>query len=197
MLIVIASTLSSNSALYSGAGIYNAGNESGRATVTISNTTFSGNSVDYYGGAIYNYAGDGTATVAIVNSTLNRNSAGFSAGGIYNDGFSGGLATLDIGSTILNAGASGENITNDTGTIISRGYNLSSDGGAGSLTNTADQINTHPQLGPLQNNGGPTLTHAPLPGSPAIDRGKSFGSTTDQRGLPRPVDDGCLANASG
>ena len=52
-------------------------------------------------------------------------------------------------------------------------------------------------LGPLQDNGGPTWTHAPLSGSPAIDQGKSFGLTTDQRGQPRPFDIASIANASG
>src|SRR5262249_11865071 len=42
-----------------------------------------------------------------------------------------------------------------------------------------------PRLGLLQNNGGPTRTHMPLPGSPAIDKGVANGFTTDQRGLPR------------
>jgi len=40
-----------------------------------------------------------------------------------------------------------------------------------------------PLLGPLQNNGGPTKTHALLPGSPAIDHGSNpAGLTFDQRG---------------
>jgi hypothetical protein len=39
------------------------------------------------------------------------------------------------------------------------------------LNGPGDQINTDPLLGPLQDNGGPTLTHLPLPGSPAIDAG--------------------------
>ena len=53
-------------------------------------------------------------------------------------------------------------------------------------------------LGPLQNNGGPTLTHALLPGSPAIDRGKNFsGSAADQRGFPRTNDDLSLPNGAG
>ena len=39
------------------------------------------------------------------------------------------------------------------------------------LTGPGDQINTDPMLGPLQDNGGPTFTHALLPGSPAIDAG--------------------------
>jgi hypothetical protein len=65
--------------------------------------------------------------------------------------------------------------------------------------NTAflDQVTIYPisfsLLGPLQNNGGPTQTMAPLPGSPAIDAGASTLAvdaqgnplTTDQRGLAR------------
>jgi hypothetical protein len=77
------------------------------------------------------------------------------------------------------------------GTVTSNGYNLSSDDGGGFLTATGDQINTDPKLGPLQDNGGPTFTHAVLTGSPAIDQGYNFsGSTTDQRGtgFARTVD---------
>src|SRR5438874_10331155 len=36
---------------------------------------------------------------------------------------------------------------------------------------TITVTNTDPLLGPLQDNGGPTLTHALLPGSPAINAG--------------------------
>ena len=50
-------------------------------------------------------------------------------------------------------------------------------------------------LGPLQDNGGPTLTHALLPGSPALDAGLG-GPATDQSGAPRPVDDPAIPNAS-
>jgi hypothetical protein len=55
-------------------------------------------------------------------------------------------------------------------------------------------FNVNPMLGPLQNNGGPTLTMAPLPGSPAID---AVGATvcpppvTDQRGITRPQGKSC------
>ncbi len=45
-----------------------------------------------------------------------------------------------------------------------------------------------PKLGPLTNNGGPTLSMALLPGSPAIDAGNSaLAPTSDQRGFPRPA----------
>jgi hypothetical protein len=49
----------------------------------------------------------------------------------------------------------------------------------------------------LQNNGGTTPTYALLVGSPAIDAGKSFGVTTDQRGLPRPYNNPSILDASG
>jgi hypothetical protein len=57
---------------------------------------------------------------------------------------------------------------------------------------TGDLPNTDPLLGPLQNNGGSTCTHALLLGSPAIDRipfgvnGCGTTITTDHRGQPRP-----------
>jgi hypothetical protein len=82
-------------------------------------------------------------------------------GGIYDEG----AAEFEIGSTILNAGSSGENIFNG-GRGTSLGYNLSSDDGAGILTGPGDQINTDPMLGPLQDNGGPTFTHELLPWKP-------------------------------
>jgi hypothetical protein len=44
-----------------------------------------------------------------------------------------------------------------------------------------------PKLGPLQDNGGATLTHALLPGSLAIDNADDGAApSTDQRGVARP-----------
>src|SRR5262249_34461077 len=105
-------------------------------------------------------------TVAITNSTLSNNSA--SEGGCI---FT--IGAVQIGGSVLNAGASGVTIANNGGTVTSLGYNLSSDNGGGFLNPPADQINTDPLLGPLQDNGGPTFTHELLPGSPAIDAGDS------------------------
>jgi len=53
----------------------------------------------------------------------------------------------------------------------------------------SDLVGLDPKIGPLQDNGGPTWTHALLPGSPAIDAGDSTlyqVPTDDQRGVPRP-----------
>ena len=58
--------------------------------------------------------------------------------------------------------------------------------GTGDLTNVAD-----PKLGPLADNGGDTLTHALLPGSPAIDAGGDCDEPFDQRGVPRPQGPAC------
>jgi hypothetical protein len=140
----------------------------------------------------------GGVTLEIRNVTFSGNSA-FSGGGIENGGGTPSSATLVVGSTILNAGAAGANIVNDSdSTVTSLGYNLSSDVGGGYLTGTADQINIDPRLGPLQSNGGPTFTHALLPGSPAIDQGKNFsGSATDQRGQVRIYDNPAIPNSNG
>ena len=161
-LTVINSTISGNFAFDNGGGI-----SSGFSGLTIINSTISGNST---GDPDYGYGGGVAARgVTISNSTINGNSAG-SGGGIYNAlGYYGG--TIEISNTILNAGAVGENIVNNGGTVISHGYNISSDDGGGYLTGLGDQINTDPLLSPLRNHGGPTLTHLPLRGSPAIDAG--------------------------
>src|SRR5207244_10821870 len=108
------------------------------------------------------------AALSISNSTLTANSASQQGGSIYNQGTFGD-ALLSIVNTILNAGASGQNLVNDSGSVTSLGYNLSSDDGGGFLTGPGDQINTDPMVGPLQDNGDPTFTHELLPNNPAID----------------------------
>ena len=153
-------------------------------TVTISNSTISGNSVsgrDFkepgLGGGIY-----AVGTVTISNSTLSDNLVlNYGNGGCLWNG-----ETVEIGNTILNSGQP-DNIYSSFGTVTSNGYNLSSDNGGGYLNGPGDQINTDPLLGPLQDNGGSTLTYALLPGSPAIDAGDpSFTPPPvyDQRGAP-------------
>jgi hypothetical protein len=194
------STLSGNSA-GQGGGIYNNGRYSGKATLEIVNSTLSGNSVTTTGAGIYNDGSfSGSATLMILNSTLSGNSDTFGGGaGIVNDSRSSGSATLKIGGALLNARASGKNIVSlGESTVISFGYNLSSDDGSGFLTATGDQINTDPMIGPLQDNGGPTSTHALLSDSPAIDQGKNLSaSSTAQRGFPRTLDIAGIANAAG
>jgi hypothetical protein len=142
------STVSGNA----GAGVH----VSVEATAAVGNSTISGNS----GGGIYTDFGAPTGGTSVVNSTMSDNSVEIWYGGAY------------IKNTAFKVSPGGRSIVSDGfSTIISDGYNLSSDDGAGYLNAPGDQINTDPQLGPLQDNGGPTFTHALLPGSPAIDAG--------------------------
>ncbi|MFO1477873.1 MAG: right-handed parallel beta-helix repeat-containing protein, partial [Verrucomicrobiota bacterium] len=201
-LKVIASTLSGNSAIMGGdgGGILNYAAPGQSATLTVSGSTLSGN-VAGLGGGIGNMGVGANATAVVSASTFSSNVGPFGGGGIYNWGLF-GIATVEIGDTILNAGISGGNFYNDNGVVTSDGYNLSSDDGGGFLTATGDRVHTDPKLGPLQDNGGPTWTHALLAGSPALDNGKTnavpaLASATDQRDLPRPVDNPYLANAAG
>ena len=193
---VDSSTLSENSA-EQGGGICNNSDGLGFAAIDIDNSSVTGNSATD-GGGVCNFGFSGNAELRISNSTLSNNSSQ-TGGGIGNEStdgiadlnisgstFSGNSATdfgasiynnhvftpaLYIINTILNAGASGANIYNVNGRVVSQGYNLSSDDGAGYLTGPGDQINTDPLLGPLQDNGGPTFTHQLLNGSPAINGG--------------------------
>jgi len=184
-LVVNNSTISGNAAADGGGGIYNLGHlNSSNTSVAVSNSTISGNSARI-GGAMVNDGLDGRATAEIAHSTISDNSAAEQGGGLYNalgttaarsgGGIhpvgSGGTAEVSIRNTVLKTGISGENIYNNLGTVSSAGYNLSNDNGGGFLTAAGDQINTNPMLGPLQNNGGPTFTHALLAGSPALNAG--------------------------
>jgi CSLREA domain-containing protein len=185
-------TISSNSGSFSqGGGVYN---HSGRLTIT--NSTISGNVAKTSGGGIFNEVG-GTAT--ITNSTISGNAAeGGNGGGIQSRSAAG---TVNISSTIIakNTAPSGPDVY---GSFASQGFNLigKTDASSG-FTAATDQTGTvalpkDPKLGPLQDNGGRTFTHALLPDSTAIDKGTSNGSTTDQRGFARPVDSPTIANAS-
>jgi CSLREA domain-containing protein len=106
-------TVSNGSGL-PGSGIYNAG------TVTITNSTLSGNSSAVLGGGIYN-----AGTVTITNSTLSGNSAISDGGGIYN--FQG---TVNITNSTLSGNSadsfSGGGIFNEGGTVNITNSTLSS-----------------------------------------------------------------------
>jgi hypothetical protein len=116
----------------------------------------------------------------IINSTVVSNIATGPGGGIYVG------STVDA--TILSSIVAGNAAEDCSGPITSLGYNIASDGSC-ELTGPGDMDNTDPLLGPLADNGGPTWTHLPLLGSPAVDNGDNATCpTTDQRGYPRPKD---------
>jgi hypothetical protein len=150
-----------------GGGIINYG------AMTLTNVTLSGNYASSGGGGITN-----NGDAIIVNSTIVANERR----GISN------YDAITLTNTIL-AGNSPDNCYFSIADVItSAGHNLDSGASCG-LSATGDITDTDPLLGPLQDNGGPSWTHALLPGSPAIDKGSNTGCpATDQRGVSRPID---------
>jgi VCBS repeat-containing protein len=178
------STLSGNSSANGGGGIENFDD------LTITNCTLSGNSAGTAGGGIQNSSGN----LFISNSTLSGNSAS-RGGGTWSSG------TLSLNSTIVGnniATLGGHDIQ---GSVTAGDHNLieSTAGISGTLPGSHNKIGVDPKLGPLQDNGGPTWTHALLCDSPAIDAGtNSDAFSTDQRseGFARGFDDQAIANAA-
>jgi hypothetical protein len=113
----------------------------------------------------------------IKNSTISGNISPF-GGGIVN----GANSTLHMWNTIVANSSSGEDCLND-GTIATNTHNLIEDG------TCSPAVTGDPLLGPLADNGGPTLTMALGDDSPAIDAGDNATcQATDQRGIARPID---------
>ncbi len=164
------STISRNNIIASGGGIHNAG------TLTMTNSTVSGNHANG-GGGLYNLE-----SALVQFSTFSENGAIAGAGGNMN----GASGTISLTHTIITDFDGGANCLFAGNTIRSFDYNLASDATC-HLNQANDQPSTDPLLGPLQNNGGPTETHALMSGSPAIDAGDNAACpATDQRGYGRP-----------
>jgi CSLREA domain-containing protein len=174
-------------------GVYNAG------TLTMVNSTVTGNSALLLAGGIRN---DGTMTLSSCTVTNNRTTGGTPTRGQGVTAF----GTVVLRNTIVAANVAGR--PDIEGSFESHGYNIigSIFDGVGNIATitpnpgTADQIGVNAaliNLGSLQNNGGPTKTHALGAGSIAIDKGKSFALATDQRGKKRPCDNPAIANAPG
>ncbi|BFM39751.1 choice-of-anchor Q domain-containing protein [Synechocystis sp. LKSZ1] len=169
------STISGNSTtVFAGGGIFN-----DMGTVTVSNSTISGNSTRF-GGGIFNDMG----TVTVSNSTINGNSANLTGGGIVNNAGTTSLTTTIVANNIAGNG-DGNNLLLSDGTINASNSLIESNADLINGTNSNNIFGVDPLLGSLQNNGGTTLTHALLPGSPAIGAGNTTPST-DQRGISRP-----------
>ena len=177
-VIVEQTAVYGNEATGSGGGIVH-NVTAGANSFTLTNSTVSGNSTTGAGGGIRNA---GIANTSLNNVTVQNNQAIVASG----QSISVLAGTLTAKNSIIATNQSGANCS---GAISSQGYNIADDNSC-SLTGTADLPNTNPQLGPLQNNGGSTLTHALIVGSPAIDSGSGC-SAVDQRGVSRPVGATC------
>jgi len=193
------STIANNTTTGLAGGIYNEVDNLGGGVVVITNSTVSNNWAEDDAGGIYN-----SANLIIKNSTVvsNRTDANHEntsesrrwfVGGIVNYiGAGNHVGVTTIQNSII---ANNQSATDHPdsprpdlyGDVNSLGYNLigNSTGGIGFVED--DLLNLDPILGPLQDNGGPTPTHALLLKSPAIDAGLCTNAvSTDQRGEPRP-----------
>ncbi len=171
-LTLDATTLASNIASQNGGAVENDG------TLTVVDSTITGNTARLSGGGI-----DNTSNLTVQSSTIAGNSANEGGGIAATDGSTSLVDTIIATNTAANGGA------DVNGAVNSLGNNLIGDpAGATGLTGH-DLVGLNPDLGPLQNNGGPTPTLALLAGSPAIDAGTNTSTlANDQRGLPRVID---------
>lgn len=160
----------------------------GTINVNIVNSTFSGNNSSNDGGAFYIY----DAAIDIAHSTIVSNTVGTggAGGGISNDN-----GTINVSHTIIAGNTDDTGADDVDGTFVGNSYNIIGDTTGSTGFDTTDTDEDFTTLGvtideviwPLGNYGGPTLTHLPVAGGPAIDAGDSSGLDFDQRGLPRIV----------
>ncbi len=176
-------TASSNESAFGG-GVYARYEVYGVDTITVRNSTISGNSSNGIAGGIFARVTGNSMT--LLNSTIAFNHSQDNSGGALIiattfDGESNILANNTWGS----AGASYDLQTSFFGTLttLTGSHNLVF---ATSGNVPADTlIGKCPLLGSLRNNGGPTPTHALLSHSPAIDAGSNpTNLNNDQRGPP-------------
>lgn len=201
------STISGNSAGNVGGGIYLYSPDDG--VFTIRGTTISGNDAQA-GGGIFLYSPDHTGSIE--NSTISGNQATAGSGGgiylynLYNfalhhvtvagnsaSGSGGGVfvnsGTLPVDNSIVadNTAGTDADLANDSGGSFDLSFDLVETPGTANITDSGGNVlSQDPQLGPLQDNGGPTQTHLPAITSPAVNAGSSA-FTVDQRGQARPV----------
>ena len=158
----------------------------GSGVIWATNSTFSGNSSNGRGGAIYVNGGQFRASFCTITSnTVTRS-----------DGLGGGIRAVNnsdlllYGNIIAGNTAAGDADISTTQPNHSDGYCIIGQHTSLLELTPTDISSSNPMLAPLASNGGPTMTHLPLPGSPAIDRFPSdvFSIVGDQRGASRPAD---------
>jgi hypothetical protein len=214
---LIDSSVTNNQARWSGGGVYSffnttttivrstiSGNVSGDVggairslgNMTITNSTISGNtSTGWHGGAIFQTDGD----VSITNSTIANNiGPDWAPSALFIGQFGGGFVpTLTLTNSIItgNHWYACERFASGTAAnVVSGGNNVVQDGSCSPVA--SDVIVLDALISPLADNGGPTLTHALLPGSPAIDTANDAACpATDQRGITRPQGTHCDVGA--
>jgi hypothetical protein len=201
---VVYCTLNDNGA-FNGGGIAN-GAASGNGVVYATNDTISGNYALNNGGGIYSSHTTGAYNVTIIGNDADhdRDQAGGIGGGVYAQAGSSFIVinSLIAGNTIL------DNPIPDNCNGALEAYGLSLLDDPSGCTTTTSNANlgfvSLSTIGQLQDNGGPTWTHALLAGSQAIDGTRASQLcvdynntelTIDQRLLPRPTGARCDVGA--
>jgi predicted outer membrane repeat protein len=197
------STLSRNTAQNGGAifselFIHNA------SALTLTDSTLSGNSATQDGGGIYAQGG----TLSLFNTTVSGNQLVLPNGVTGSGGgvFQASPAVINMKNVILADNTQRHSIglpapDDCFGNVVSGGYNLIETTTNCAIGGTLTGVITasDPRLGPLGDNNGATQSQALLPGSPAIDAGETPACTgansatipTDQRGFPRSMGGRC------
>jgi hypothetical protein len=181
-LTIAAVTLTGCTALGSGASIHSIAQ-----TLTITGSTFTNNSSF----EVVRLSGAEASTMT--NSTIVGNST--------TDGIASTDSSANLLLTNVTIAQSGHSAAADTSGALSARNSIllpaprALNGGV--YTDLGNNITSgDPVLSSLQDNGGPTLTMLPLPGSPAFDAAASANCpATDQRGITRPQGAGCEIGA--
>jgi hypothetical protein len=172
--------------------------------VQVSNSTVTNNSSG--GGALYGNSGVGLFYATVVDNTTTGNRAAFQSAtqALLNAANVNSPNTISSFGSVVALHHGGPNCA--AGGFSSNGYNWSDDASCGFTAGTDTQNGGDPGLGALGDNGGPTFTRFPGPGSPLIDviptnvcGGPAspfvnpfvFFVSTDQRGVSRPQGPAC------
>ena len=175
-------------------GIY-LSNSNSTSQANVINTTISSNGSN----AVRAFPSNGGSSRAFFShTTIANNSRGIRTGTASDTGSS----SYTFKNSILANNGSDNCIggTSSSNLITSLGHNISSDDGCPMFVETGDATSTDPLIGPLQDNGGPTLTYGLLIGSPGLDTADCTDTGAnpvelDQRGRPRPSGAGCDVGA--
>jgi CSLREA domain-containing protein len=192
---VVDSTIAGNKA--TSAGALSSGGGISAVGLDLQSSTVSGNASDGLGGGVSGYG-------TIVNSTISGNTAAIEGGGVSTSGTlailhttiaanhaqAGGNGVVRFGSTselsLQNTILADPGGTECSGLApASKGANIASDRSC-ALAAAGDRQDLDALIDPLADNGGPTQTHRPRDGSPAIDAAINRGLALDQRGVARP-----------
>ncbi len=186
-LSLIRVALNGNTSAGDGGAIWAAG-----ATTYVENSTITDNTAQHYAGIV-----NENGSLTVIHSSVVQNLAvapSAQGGGLIHLEF--GSATTQVENTIVagNTAVTGADVFKNSGAFSPAGANLignndtaSTEFPAGTLVGTPGSP-LDPLLGPLGDNGGPTQTMLPLPGSPANDAAIDTPNSplTDQRGIYRP-----------